>query len=66
MKRVVGGPDIEIDNYVFIGFNGFERLIAAVGGVVTLARDYYDPYYWVQPHPGLGRPRGPSSMPRRR
>jgi LCP family protein required for cell wall assembly len=34
----------EIDNYVFIGFEGVKRLVDAVGGVdVTLERALYDP-----------------------
>ena len=52
--------DIEIDNYVFIGFQGVTGLISAVGGVdVRLQKSYFDPYYWVNSHTrGWGLPAG--------
>ena len=56
--------DIEIDNYVFIGFQGVTGLISAVGGVdVRLQKSYYDPYYWVNSHTrGWGLPAGKSHL----
>jgi len=56
--------DIEVDRYVFIGFAGVKRLVSAVGGVdVTLARAYYDPYYWVsRTKQGWGLPAGTSHL----
>lgn len=49
MERAVAEAlDVEIDGLVLIGFDGVKRLVRAVGGVnVTLAKRYYDPYYWV-------------------
>ena len=58
--------DIEIDNYVFIGFQGVTGLISAVGGVdVRLQKSYYDPYYWVNTHTRAGacRPARATSTP---
>lgn len=56
--------DIEIDNYVLIGFTGVLRLVKAVGGVdVTLEKAYYDPYYWVNGQTrGWGLPKGRSHL----
>jgi LCP family protein required for cell wall assembly len=56
--------DLEVDNYVFIGFEGFTRLIAAIGGVdVTLKKAYFDPYYWVNSRTqGWGLPAGKSHL----
>jgi polyisoprenyl-teichoic acid--peptidoglycan teichoic acid transferase len=56
--------DIEIDNYVFIGFRGVTELVSAVGGVdVRLQKSYYDPYYWVNNHTrGWGLPAGKSHL----
>ncbi len=55
---------IEIDNFVFIGFNGVQELVSAVGGVdVRLQKSYYDPYYWVNGHTrGWGLPAGKSHL----
>ena len=55
---------LEVDNYVFIGFEGFKRLISAIGGVdVTLKKAYYDPYYWVNGRTqGWGLPAGKSHL----
>jgi len=49
MKVAVGRAfALEVDFYVFIGFQGVEQLVDAIGGVdVTLEKAYYDPYYWV-------------------
>jgi LCP family protein required for cell wall assembly len=56
--------DIEIDNFVFIGFQGVQELIGKVGGVdVRLKKSYYDPYYWVNGHTrGWGLPAGKSHL----
>ncbi len=56
--------DIEIDNYVLIGFTGVQQLVKAVGGVdVTLEKAYYDPYYWVNGRTrGWGLPKGKSHL----
>lgn len=65
MKEAVGKAfGIEIDNYVFIGFSGVQRLVGAVGGVdVTLAKAYYDAHYWVNSHhQGWGLPAGKSHL----
>lgn len=55
---------IEVDRYVFIGFVGVKKLVQAVGGVdVTLAKAYYDPYYWVNARTqGWGLPKGKSHL----
>lgn len=64
MKAFGRAFDIEIDNYVFIGFSGVEQLVSAVGGVdVRLAKAYYDPLYWVNGHTrGWGLPAGRSHL----
>ena len=65
MKQAVARAfDIEVDNYVLIGFTGVIKLVKAVGGVdVTLAEPYYDPYYWVNGHTrGWGLPAGKSHL----
>ncbi|MEO6208191.1 MAG: LCP family protein [Candidatus Limnocylindrales bacterium] len=65
MKQAVSRAfDIEIDNYVLIGFTGVTKLVSAVGGVdVTLDRSYYDPYYWVNGQTqGWGLPAGKSHL----
>ena len=64
MKAFGRAFDIEIDNYVFIGFFGVDELISAVGGVdVHLKKSYYDPYYWVNGHRrGWGLPAGKSHL----
>ena len=63
-KAVSKAFDIEIDGYVFIGFNGVKALVAAVGGVdVTLDKPYYDAHYWVNAHhQGWGLPAGRSHL----
>jgi LCP family protein required for cell wall assembly len=55
---------IEIDAYVFIGFEGVQAMVAAVGGVdVTLDQPYYDAHYWVSAHhEGWGLPAGRSHL----
>ncbi len=52
LRGIVGRAlGIEIDAYVIVGFTAFRRLVAKVGGLdVTLAKRYYDPYYWVNRH----------------
>jgi len=64
MKAVGRAFDIEVDNYVFIGFAGVQRLVSAVGGVdVRLQKPYYDPLYWVNAHKrGWGLPAGKSHL----
>jgi len=65
MKAAVGNAfKIEIDDYVFIGFEGVKQLVRAVGGVdVTLDHAYYDPEYWVdRTHQGWGLPAGTSHL----
>jgi LCP family protein required for cell wall assembly len=63
-KAVSKAFDIEIDGYVFIGFDGVKALVAAVGGVdVTLDKPYYDAHYWVNArHQGWGLPAGRSHL----
>jgi polyisoprenyl-teichoic acid--peptidoglycan teichoic acid transferase len=63
-KAVAKAFDIEIDGYVFIGFEGVKDLVAAVGGVdVTLDKPYYDAHYWVNAsHQGWGLPAGTSHL----
>ena len=58
--------DIEIDNYVFIGFPGVTQLVGAVGGVdVRLEKAYYDPLLLGErPSPRLG-PAGRQEPPQR-
>jgi LCP family protein required for cell wall assembly len=55
---------VEIDGYVFIGFQGVKAMVAAVGGVdVTLDHAYYDAHYWVNAHKqGWGLPKGKSHL----
>ena len=64
MKAVGRAFDIEVDNYVFIGFNGVTKLVAAVGGVdIRLQKPYFDPLYWVNGHHrGWGLPAGKSHL----
>ncbi len=65
MKEAVSRAfDIEVDNYVLIGFSGVQKLVRAVGGVdVTLDKAYYDPYYWVNRRTrGWGLPKGKSHL----
>jgi LCP family protein required for cell wall assembly len=64
MKAVGRAFDIEIDNYVFIGFNVVTKLVGAVGGVdIRLQQAYYDPLYWVNSHQrGWGVPAGKSHL----
>ena len=65
MKQAVSRAfEIEIDNYVLMGFTGVTKLVAAVGGVdVTLDRSYYDPYFWVNGQTqGWGLPAGKSHL----
>ena len=65
MKKAFGRAfDLEIDNYVFIGFAGVAKLVGAVGGVdIRLAKPYYDPYYWVNSRKrGWGLPAGKSHL----
>jgi anionic cell wall polymer biosynthesis LytR-Cps2A-Psr (LCP) family protein len=65
MKQAVARAfDIEIDHYVLIGFQGVIKLVRNVGGVdVTLAKPYYDPYYWVNNRTrGWGLPAGKSHL----
>jgi polyisoprenyl-teichoic acid--peptidoglycan teichoic acid transferase len=65
MKQAVGRAfGIEVDNYVFMGFNGVKAYVRAVGGVdVTLDKAYYDPFYWVNNHhQGWGLPAGKSHL----
>jgi polyisoprenyl-teichoic acid--peptidoglycan teichoic acid transferase len=64
MKAVGRAFDIEVDNFVFIGFAGVQRLVSAVGGVdVRLQKPYYDPLYWVNAHKrGWGLPAGKSHL----
>jgi LCP family protein required for cell wall assembly len=56
--------DIEVDGYVFIGFEGVKDLVRAVGGVdVTLDKPYYDAHYWVNAKTqGWGLPAGKSHL----
>lgn len=51
LRGIVGRAlGIEIDAYVIVGFTAFRRLVAKVDGLdVSLAKRYYDPYYWVTP-----------------
>jgi LCP family protein required for cell wall assembly len=63
-KAVSKALSIEIDGYVFIGFQGVKAMVAAVGGVdVTLDTAYYDAHYWVNRHKqGWGLPKGTSHL----
>jgi len=51
LRQIVGRAlGIEIDAYVIVGFQAFRRLVSRVGGLdVTVARKFYDRYYWVTP-----------------
>jgi len=65
MKRAIAKAfDIELDGFVFIGFEGVRRLVDAVGGVtVVLDKAYYDPYYWVNSRTqGWGLPAGANRL----
>lgn len=65
MERAVERAfDIELDGFVFIGFEGVRRMVDAVGGVeITLEKAYYDPYYWVTAKTqGWGLPAGTSKL----
>ncbi len=64
MKAVGRAFDLEIDNYVFIGFAGVQKLVSAVGGVdIRLQKPYYDALYWVNSHKrGWGLPAGKSHL----
>jgi len=65
LRNAVGKAfGIEIDDYVFIGFQGVKDMVAAVGGVdVTLDKPYYDAEYWVTArHQGWGLPAGTSHL----
>jgi len=65
MKQAVAEAyGLEVDSYVFIGFEGFKKMIRAIGGVtVTLDRPYRDPYYWVNARTqGWGLPAGSSHL----
>jgi polyisoprenyl-teichoic acid--peptidoglycan teichoic acid transferase len=63
-KAVAKAFDIEVDGYVFIGFQGVKELVKAVGGVdVTLDEAYYDAHYWVSARrQGWGLPKGKSHL----
>ena len=65
MKRAIATAfDIELDGFVFVGFEGVRRLVDAVGGVtVVLETSYYDPYYWVNSKTqGWGLPAGANRL----
>jgi LCP family protein required for cell wall assembly len=65
MRNAVGKAfGIEIDSYVFIGFDGVKDMVGAVGGVdITLSQPYYDASYWVSArHQGWGLPAGKSHL----
>jgi polyisoprenyl-teichoic acid--peptidoglycan teichoic acid transferase len=65
MKQAVGRAfGIEVDSYIFMGFNGVKAFVRGVGGVdVTLDKPYYDPFYWVNNHhQGWGLPAGKSHL----
>ena len=65
MKRAIAKAfDIELDGFVFIGFEGVRRMVDAVGGVtVVLDKAYYDPYYWVNSKTqGWGLPAGRNKL----
>jgi polyisoprenyl-teichoic acid--peptidoglycan teichoic acid transferase len=63
-KAVAKAFDIEVDGYVFVGFQGVKELVSAVGGVdVTLDKAYYDAHYWVTARKqGWGLPAGKSHL----
>jgi polyisoprenyl-teichoic acid--peptidoglycan teichoic acid transferase len=65
MERAIAQAyGVEIDGFVFIGFEGVRRLVDAVNGVtVTLDKAYYDPYFWVTAKSqGWGLPAGKSKL----
>ncbi len=65
MKQAIAKAfGIELDGFVFIGFDGVRRMVDAVGGVtVTLDKAYYDPYYWVNAKTqGWGLPAGANRL----
>ncbi len=65
MKQAVAEAyGLEVDSYVFIGFEGFKKMIRSIGGVtITLDKPYYDPYYWVNARTqGWGLPKGRSNL----
>ncbi len=65
MERAISKAfGIEVDGFVFIGFEGVQRMVSAVGGVtVNLPKAYYDPEYWVTArHRGWGLPAGASRL----
>lgn len=65
MRKVMADAfDIEIDGYVFIGFQGVKEMVSAVDGVdVTLDKPYYDAEYWVTAsRQGWGLPAGTSHL----
>jgi LCP family protein required for cell wall assembly len=63
-KAVAKVLGVEIDGYVFIGFEGVKAMVAAVGGVdVVLDKPYYDAHFWVTAHKqGWGLPAGKSHL----
>lgn len=63
-KAVAKAFDVEVDGYVFIGFQGVKELVSAVGGVdVRLDKAYYDAHYWVTARKqGWGLPAGKSHL----
>jgi LCP family protein required for cell wall assembly len=65
MKQAMGRAfGIEVDSYIFMGFEGVKAFVRGVGGVdVTLDKAYYDPFYWVNNHhQGWGLPAGKSHL----
>jgi LCP family protein required for cell wall assembly len=65
LRQIVGQAlGIEIDAYVIVGFEAFQRLVWRVGGLdVTVARSFYDPYYSVTPRKrGWGLRAGPHHL----
>jgi LCP family protein required for cell wall assembly len=63
-KAVAKALGVEIDGYVFIGFEGVKAMVAAVGGVdVVLDKPYYDAHFWVTARKqGWGLPAGRSHL----
>ncbi|OGN88386.1 MAG: hypothetical protein A2X23_05330 [Chloroflexi bacterium GWC2_73_18] len=53
---------LEIDGYVFSGFEGVRRVVDALGGVdIVLDKPVDDPYYWIDAtHRGIHFPAGPN------
>ncbi len=65
LRQMVGQAlGIEIDAYVIVGFEAFQRLVWRVGGLdVTVARSFYDRYYSVTPRKrGWGLKAGPHHL----